>query len=400
MMAEGVDAEAEMDGLFAGDDMYQEQAETTQTLTQEEAAEAAQGGGANLDVTGAPGEQVKKRIIRNPQPKLNADRLMGPRGLHTLEHEFKDWKSLGKGREFEDLDIVMKKMEHWAHRLFPKLPFDGVLQVLANREGKKKTVATHVKKIRLGMVNEMPKSAETVEEEEEEVEREVERYGEGGEADQPDVFNELLRAAGMEGASAPPAVQVTNRIPVSDEQKERMKRNRELAEQKRKERQERLRREKEMEEEEMEREMLAAEAASEWSQSIDKSQEKSNNEKQSRKNTSEDEEEIEKELLESASDKSNFDKGESSSRIEDSNDSSPVQLGEKEKRSKEKESEFSELNLKGADNENSRETSDEAVSSESTCDEQNEESEKSSTVLKVADGDLMDIDEMMEAMED
>ncbi len=22
----------------------------------------------------------------------------------------------GKGREFDDLDIVMKKMEHWAHR--------------------------------------------------------------------------------------------------------------------------------------------------------------------------------------------------------------------------------------------------------------------------------------------
>merc|ERR1712025_26312 len=123
------------------------------------------------------------------------------------------------------------------------------------------------------------------------------------------------------------------------------------------------------------------------------------NEKQSRKNTSEDEEEIEKELLEGASDKLNFDKGESSSRIEDSNDSSPVQLGEKEKRSKEKESEFSELNLKGAD-ENLRGTSDEVVSSESTCDEQNEESEKSATLLKVADGELMDIDEMMEAMED
>ena len=44
----------------------------------------------------------------------------------------------GKGREFEDLDVVMKRMEHWAHRLYPKLPFDSVLEVIANRLGKRK----------------------------------------------------------------------------------------------------------------------------------------------------------------------------------------------------------------------------------------------------------------------
>ena len=44
---------------------------------------------------------------------------MGARGVHTLEELFADFKPHGKGREFEDLDVVMKKMEHWAHRLFP-----------------------------------------------------------------------------------------------------------------------------------------------------------------------------------------------------------------------------------------------------------------------------------------
>ena len=29
-------------------------------------------------------------------------------------------------------------MEHWAHRLYPKLPFDSVLEVIANRLGKRK----------------------------------------------------------------------------------------------------------------------------------------------------------------------------------------------------------------------------------------------------------------------
>jgi hypothetical protein len=46
----------------------------------------------------------------------------------------------GKGREFEDLDVVMKRMEHWAHRLYPKLPFDSVLEVIANRLGKRKVI--------------------------------------------------------------------------------------------------------------------------------------------------------------------------------------------------------------------------------------------------------------------
>ena len=57
---------------------------------------------------------------------------------HTLEELFADFKPHGKGREFEDLDVVMKKMEHWAHRLFPKLPFNSVLDIIANRLGKRK----------------------------------------------------------------------------------------------------------------------------------------------------------------------------------------------------------------------------------------------------------------------
>ena len=46
---------------------------------------------------------------------------------------------LGKGEEFRDLDIVMKRMEHWAHRLYPKLPFDDVMNRISVL-GKKKTV--------------------------------------------------------------------------------------------------------------------------------------------------------------------------------------------------------------------------------------------------------------------
>ena len=39
--------------------------------------------------------------------------------------------SPGSGHEYSDLEEVMKKMEHWAHRLYPKLPFDDVTDRIA-----------------------------------------------------------------------------------------------------------------------------------------------------------------------------------------------------------------------------------------------------------------------------
>jgi len=280
MMA-SVDAEAEMENLFAGDDVSQEGGmENTQSLTQEEEEQRA-AGGANLDVTGAV--EVKKRVMR-PQPKLDAERIMGARGIQTLEDLFADWESKGKGKEFDDLDVVMKKMEHWAHRLFPKLPFDGVLDIVANRLGKKKQVTTHVKKIRLGMVTQ-PVHIGGEEEENKEEEREVERYGED---DQPDVFGELLRQAGGEDVPLPPVQRVGQVGGLTDEQRERIRRNKELAAQRKKDKQEREQREAEEllrtqviagdvdEEDEIEREMMSAPAATEWSQ---KSQENVPNDK-------------------------------------------------------------------------------------------------------------------------
>ena len=72
-------------------------------------------------------EQPKKRIIRNPQPKLDPDRILGARGIGTLENVFADFKPKNGDHVFEDLDKAMGKMEHWAHRLYPKLPFDDVM---------------------------------------------------------------------------------------------------------------------------------------------------------------------------------------------------------------------------------------------------------------------------------
>lgn len=243
-MMSSIDAEAEMENLFAEDEA--EEAPGTQSLTQEE---AERGGQANLDVTGAA--EAKKRVIKNPQPKLNPERLMGPRGIQTIEDLFEGWECKGKGKEFDDLDSVMKKLEIWAHRLYPKLPFDNVIDVIANRLGKKKTVQTHMKKIRLGMVT-APVHVGGGDEVQSDDEREVARYDD---TEQPDVFQELLRRAGegveaADGNNIPSASQVQASAPakanqLSDEQKERIRKNKEMAAMKRKEKLEREHREAE-----------------------------------------------------------------------------------------------------------------------------------------------------------
>lgn len=50
----------------------------------------------------------------------------------------------------QDLATLMRQMEHWGHRLFPKMPFDEVIERV-EKLGSKKEVQTCIKKIRLDM---------------------------------------------------------------------------------------------------------------------------------------------------------------------------------------------------------------------------------------------------------
>jgi len=254
-----VDADADMEGLFAGereDDRAMfgdEDDEERGGFGADEAIEVPERGAAsqmnataNLDI----GEK-KRRVQRNPQPKLNADRLMGPRGIQTLEDVFKDWEPRGAGHEFDDLEAVMLKMNHWAHRLFPKLPFDGTLDIIANRLGKSKVVSTHVKKIRMGMVTAQPVLRDDHVAEEED-DREVARYGGGDEDEGEDVQDVIQQLAGGAGnqqqQQQQPKPQQVGGGGLSEDQMERMRRNRELAAHKKREREEQRRREQEEEE--------------------------------------------------------------------------------------------------------------------------------------------------------
>ncbi|CAF1098747.1 unnamed protein product [Rotaria sordida] len=82
-------------------------------------------------------EVAKKKVARRPRPKLDVDRLTGPRGLDELCSLFKNEKFKGKGYEFVDLDTLMHKFEYWAHRLVPHMAFDDFIEKAENLGSKK-----------------------------------------------------------------------------------------------------------------------------------------------------------------------------------------------------------------------------------------------------------------------
>lgn len=155
----------------------------------------------------------KKRVVKNPQPKLDADKLKGPRGLMIMEEWFKDIKFKGKGHEKEDLDNVMCRLEQWTHRLFPKFTFDDCLARI-EKLGHKKPVNNYVRRIRLDMEENYSAAVMNVDEDEP--------------VEETDAFDALLdensQRTPTETISAPT---------LTNEQKERMLRNRLLAEERR-----------------------------------------------------------------------------------------------------------------------------------------------------------------------
>jgi len=108
------------------------------------------------DEDGEPAEKkvkqksAAKKVVKNPQAKLDDMRLCGQRGLPLLPKTFRDVKFHGKGHESRDLDVFLSKMEHWAHRMFPKMVFDEVLQRCDRLHKTKKLVKTTLIRMRAG----------------------------------------------------------------------------------------------------------------------------------------------------------------------------------------------------------------------------------------------------------
>ncbi|NWR83672.1 TIPIN protein, partial [Furnarius figulus] len=154
-----------------------------------------------------------RSALKRPRPKLDAQRLTSERGLPALRHMFDNVKFKGKGHEAEDLKTLIQHMEHWAHRLFPKLQFEDFIDRVESL-GNKREIQTCLKRIRL----DLPIIHEDYQNKEE------------GEGDS----NRVDAAAGdadcWSGKAEPTPVPGTA---LTEEQQERMERNRQLALQRR-----------------------------------------------------------------------------------------------------------------------------------------------------------------------
>ncbi|KAM6426434.1 TIMELESS-interacting protein isoform 1-T1 [Liasis olivaceus] len=91
-----------------------------------------------------------RRAVKRTIPKLDAQRLISERGLPALCNLFDNVKFKGKGHEEADLKMLIRHMEHWAHRLFPQLQFEDVVDRIESL-GNKKPVQVCLKKIRLDL---------------------------------------------------------------------------------------------------------------------------------------------------------------------------------------------------------------------------------------------------------
>ena len=190
------------------------------------------------------GEEPKKRIIRNPMPKLNPDRICGARGIGTLSDIFSDFQPKGGDHVFEDLDRAMHKMEHWAHRLYPKLPFDDVMARISVL-GKKMAIQTHLKRTRMGLDPVIVDPAKNSDNEDNggDDKDETKRY-DNDDFPTEDDFEKLVREAEANREDAFDEFDSLTKAPspkpktvLSDEQKERMEKNRQMAAEKRRLRQ-------------------------------------------------------------------------------------------------------------------------------------------------------------------
>uniref|UniRef100_A0A1B0G068 TIMELESS-interacting protein n=1 Tax=Glossina morsitans morsitans TaxID=37546 RepID=A0A1B0G068_GLOMM len=106
--------------------------------------------------------EPKKRLVRNPRLRLTVETLSGPRGLHTIEDYFQNIGYKGKGYEKQDLDEIMKRLQHWGHRMYPTYKFDDVLSKIEVL-GKKKPLQVHMSRYRLGLLESLKQDKDALE---------------------------------------------------------------------------------------------------------------------------------------------------------------------------------------------------------------------------------------------
>lgn len=143
-------------------------------------------------------------------------RLRGTRGLSVLPTWFDNIQLKGKGHESEDLNTVINRLEQWTHRLFPRYTFDDSIDKL-EKLGKKNEIKVMLKRIRMDM-----DTNDCVTQTEDDVVEPPPL--------QIDVFDQIANTVDIFPVTSTPSVSNSG---LTEEQRQRMMRNRMLAEERR-----------------------------------------------------------------------------------------------------------------------------------------------------------------------
>lgn len=138
--------------LDHGSDGEDNEEENLGHLVEEAEEDGNEEGNQNSDNENGENEEEKKsptKVAKKPRkpsnrPKLNVERLKGPRGLMCMEKLFSKLKFQGHGHEREDLEITMNTMQYWCHRLFPQFSLDDTLEHLEKLGAKKPLIVSKI----------------------------------------------------------------------------------------------------------------------------------------------------------------------------------------------------------------------------------------------------------------
>uniref|UniRef100_A0A8R1V3Q5 TIMELESS-interacting protein n=1 Tax=Pristionchus pacificus TaxID=54126 RepID=A0A8R1V3Q5_PRIPA len=98
-------------------------------------------------------KKEKKETARkktNPLALLNERSLVGKSGIQLLKESFTNYKPNPKADPYSQLPELLKKYQHWAHVLAPRMKFEDVIS-RCEQLGEKRSIKVYMAKIRMGM---------------------------------------------------------------------------------------------------------------------------------------------------------------------------------------------------------------------------------------------------------
>ncbi|GMT28200.1 hypothetical protein PFISCL1PPCAC_19497 [Pristionchus fissidentatus] len=149
-----MNSDEEIENFFGEDDLFGD----TDAVGADEAIEDNRydggGGGGKDEISDFLKKEKKATTARkktNPRALLNERLLVtGDVGLKALKESFANYKPNVKADPYSNLPELLKKYQHWAHVLAPRLKFEDVI-ARCEQLGEKRPVKLYMGSIRLGM---------------------------------------------------------------------------------------------------------------------------------------------------------------------------------------------------------------------------------------------------------